>query len=148
MDFCQHYIIIPTLFYKSIGDIAIASVRPSVTLSPPKLFDKNQPNLVCVLHMNGVCNGTFFWPRPLGPGEGPKGQILLNIFKFQLQSQFQRFLNQTLCVYSKMKYIKHIRQDFHSGAWMLPQGWDLRGTVGGWGSHFFSSEIQPELMCE
>ena len=42
--------------------------------------------------MNGVCNGTFlFGPAPLGPGEGPKGQISLNIIKFQLQSQLQRF---------------------------------------------------------
>ena len=37
-------------------------------------------------------------------------QIILNIIKLQLQSQFQRFLNQTLCVYSKMKDIKHIRR--------------------------------------
>ena len=43
---------------------------------------------VCVAHMNGVCNGTLFCP---GPGEGPKGQILLNIIKFEIQSQFQRF---------------------------------------------------------
>ena len=56
--------------------------------------------------------------------EGPKGQILLNIIKFQLQSQFQRFLNQTLCVSSKMKDIKHIRWDFHSAAWVMPQGCD------------------------
>ena len=33
----------------------------------------------------------IFWPRPLGPGEGPKGQISFNIIKFQLQCQFQRF---------------------------------------------------------
>ena len=55
----------------------------------------------------------FFAPPP---GEGPKGQMLLNIIKFQLQSQFQRFLNQTLCVYSQMKDIKHIRRDFYSAA--------------------------------
>ena len=29
-----------------------------------------------------VCNGTFFFgPAPWGPGEEPKGQILLNIIK-------------------------------------------------------------------
>ena len=67
----------------------------------------------------------FFGPASWGPGERPKGQILLNIFKFQLQSLFQRFLNQTLCVFSQMKDIKHIRRDFHSLAWVMPQGSDL-----------------------
>ena len=28
-----------------------------------------------------------------------------------------------------MKDTKHIRQDFHSVAWVMPQGWDF----GGWG---------------
>ena len=31
--------------------------------------------------MNGACNSTFFCPAPWGPGEGPKGQISLNIIK-------------------------------------------------------------------
>ena len=70
--------------------------------------------------MNRVCNGIFFFgPAPWGPGEGPKGQISLNIIKFQLQSQFQRFFNQTLCVFSHMKDIKHIRRDFHLVAWVM-----------------------------
>ena len=84
--------------------------------------------------MNGVCNGTFiFGPAPWGPGEGPKGQISLTIIKFQLLSQFQRLFNQTLCVFSQMKDIKHIRRDFHLAAWVMPQGWDLGvpwGVVG------------------
>ena len=84
--------------------------------------------------MNGACNDTFFFgPAPWGPCKGPKGQILLNIIKFQLLSQFQRFLNQTLCVFSQMKDIKHIRWDFHLAAWVMPQGWDLGvpwGVVG------------------
>ena len=76
--------------------------------------------------MNGARNGTFFLgSAPWGPGEGPKGQISLNIIKIQLQSQFQRFLNQTLCVFSEMKDIKHIRRDFHLAAWVMHQGWDL-----------------------
>ena len=41
-------IIIPTIFKKAMGDIAIASVHPSVTLSPPKPLDQIQPNLLCV----------------------------------------------------------------------------------------------------
>ena len=86
--------------------------------------------------MERVCNGFFFFGP--GPGEGPKGQILLNIIKFQLQSQFQRFLNQTLCVFSQMKDIKHIRRDFHSLAWVMPQGSDL-GLPWGveWSKKFF-----------
>ena len=61
--------------------------------------------------MYEACNSTFiFGPAPWGPGEGPKDQISLIIIKFQLQSQFQRFFNQTLCVFSHMKDIKHIRQ--------------------------------------
>ena len=72
-----------------------------------------------------------------GPGEGPKGQISLNIIKFQLLSQFQRFLNQTLCVFSQMKDIKHIRRDFHLTALVMPQGWDLGVPWGLWGQKNF-----------
>ena len=86
--------------------------------------------------MNGARNGTFFGPAPWGPGEGPKGQISLNIIKIQFQSQFQRFLNQTLCVFSEMKDIKHIRRDFHLAAWVMRQGWDLGVPWGVW-DHFF-----------
>ena len=99
--------------------------------------------------MNGACNGTFFFgPAPWGPGEGPKGQISLNIIKFQLLSQFQRFLNQTLCVFSQMKDIKLIRRDFHLAAWVMPQGWDLGVPQGVVASNFFFFEIQPDLVCE
>ena len=70
----------------------------------------------------GCATAHCFLPRPLGPWAGAKRS---NIIKFQLQSQFQRFLNQTLCVLSQMKDIKHIRQDFHLAAWVMSQGWDL-----------------------
>ena len=68
----------------------------------------------------------FFWPRPLGPSGGVKNS---NIIKFQLQSQFQRYLYQTLYVFSQMKGTKYIRRDFHSVAWVMPQGWDF-GVLG------------------
>ena len=81
--------------------------------------------------MNGVHKGTiFFGPTLWGPVDGPKGQISLN-FKIQLQSQFQISLNQTFCVFSQIKDIKHIRPDFHLVAWVMPQGWDF-GAQGGW----------------
>ena len=73
--------------------------------------------------MNGMFNVTMFLvPHPLGPWGGAK---MLNVIKFQLQSQFQRFLNQTLCVFSKMKDLIHIRRNFHLVALVIPQGWDL-----------------------
>ena len=99
----------------------------------------------------GRATAHFFWPCPLGPWGGAKRS---NIIKFQLQGQFQRFFNQILCVFSHMKDIKHIRQDLHFAAWVMPQGWDLgvpRGVGGGGGggaSNFFFSEIQPDLVCE
>ena len=81
----------------------------------------------------------------LSPWGGAKGS---NIIKSQSQSQFQRFLNQTLCVVSQLKDMKHIRRDFHSVAWVMPQGWDL-GYRGGWGvPKTFFFQIQPDLVCE
>ena len=45
---------------------------------------------------------------------------------YQLQSQFHRFLNKTLCVFSQMKYIKHIRRV----PWVMHQGLGLEGAGG------------------
>ena len=60
-----------------------------------------------------------------------------NIIKFQLPCQFQRLFYQTLCVFSQMKDTKHIRWDFHSVAWVMPQGSDL-GVLGvPWGQKLF-----------
>ena len=76
--------------------------------------------------MNGTCNGTiFFGPSPLGPWGGAKRS---NIIKSELQSQFQRHLNQTLCIFSQMKDILYIRPDFHSATWVMPRGgtWGYR----------------------
>ena len=50
------------------------------------------------------------------------------MIKFQVQSLFQRFLNRTLCVFSQMQDIKHIRRDC-SVALVMPLGWDL-GVLG------------------
>ena len=84
--------------------------------------------------MNGTCNGTvFFVPVPLGPWEWAKRSIII---KSQLLSQFQSFLNQTLCVLSQLKDVKHIRWDFHLTVWIMPQGCDL-GVLWGVGVNFF-----------
>ena len=50
-----------------------------------------------------------------------------NIIKFQLQSQFQRFVYQTLCVFSQIKDLKHTKWDFDSIAGHAP-------GVGLWGA--------------
>ena len=47
-----------------------------------------------------------------------------------------------------MKDIKRIRQDFHSVAWVMPQGLDLRVPWGVGESKNCFSEIQPDLVCE
>ena len=48
-------------------------------------------------------------------GARSKGQI-------SLTCQFQRFLYQTLCVFSQIKDKKHIEQNFHSVARVMPGG--------------------------
>ena len=81
----------------------------------------------------GCAAAHFFCPAPWGPGEGPKGQI-------QLLSQFQRFLNQTLCVY---------QTGFSFGRLGHAPGVGLGGTVGGCAvKNIFFSETQPDLVCE
>ena len=62
--------------------------------------------------MNGACNVKLFFAPP--PGALERGQkvkyILISITK------------------SQIKDTKH-RQDFHSVAWVMPQGWDF-GALG------------------
>ena len=60
------------------------------------------------------------------PEEGPKGQISLH-FNFKVNF---KDLKTKLCVFSKMKAIKHIRRDFHSLSWVMPQGLGLGGAGG------------------
>ena len=93
--------------------------------------------------MNSTCNGTIYLVPP-GAWGGAKRS---NIIKSQLLTQFQIFLNQTLCVFSQMKDIKHIRRDFHSTALVMPQGWDF-GVLWGVRGVKKISEIKPELVCE
>ena len=70
--------------------------------------------------MNWACNGKFvFGHAPWGPGRGQKVKYHL----ISITRAIQRFLYQTLCVFSQMKDTKHIRRDFHSVFWVMPQGW-------------------------
>ena len=139
----------PRFFKKASG---ILQSPPSVRLSARHALllyhwmKSNQIWCVSCSHEWGVQRHIFLGPAPWGPGEGPKGQISLNIIKFQLQSQFQRFFNQTLCVFSHMKDIKHIRRDFHLVAWVMPQGLDLGVPWGVWGVKFFLSKFS-QVWC-
>ena len=78
----------------------------------------------------------FLGPRPLGPWGGAKRS---KIIKSELQSQFQRFLNQTLCIISQTKDIKHIRWDFHSAAW---SGTGVQWGMGGQKIFFFRNSTR------
>ena len=69
---------------------------------------------------------------PWGPGS--KGQISFN---FNYKVNFKDFFIPTLCVFSQMKDTKHIRRDFHSLAWVVPQGWDF-GALGCQGGQKFT----------
>ena len=84
----------------------------------------------------------FLDPHPLGPRGGAKRS---NIIKSELHSQFQRFLNQTLCIFSQMKYITY-QTGFSFGRLGQAQGWDLGVPWGVGGKK--KSEIQPDFVCE
>ena len=152
-------IIIPTLFLKkrrgycdclrpSVRLSVCPSVRPSVCPSRYLLLNhwtkSNQIWCVCCSHEWGVQRHIFFGPAPWGPGEGPKGQISLNIIKFQLLSQFQRFLKQTLCVFSQMKDIKLSDGIFIWPPGSCPRGgtWGYRGGLWGQKKLFFRNSTR------
>ena len=81
-------------------------------LSPPKPLDKIQPNLVFELYSHE-------W--------GVQQQIFLISITKSISNQ--RLLYQTLFLFSQMKDTKHIRRDFNSVAWVMPQGSDF-GALG------------------
>ena len=117
-----------------------------VEWSKKNFFPKfNQIWCVSYLHQWHMQQYNFFGPHPLGLWGGAKRS---NIIKSHSQSQFPRFLNQTLCVLSQMKDIKHIRWDFHSVASVMPQGWDLGVPWGVGGPKKIFPQIQPDLVCE
>ena len=55
-------------------------------------------------------------------GRNSKGQVSIN---FNYKVNFKDFFPKFMC-YLTSKDTKHIEQDFHSVAWIIPQGWDLR----------------------
>ena len=85
----------------------------------------------------------FWGPRPLGPWGGAKRS---NIIKSELQSHFQRILNQTLCIFSQLKYITY-QTGFLFRRLGHAKGWDLGVPLGVWGPKKKFSEIKPDLVC-
>ena len=81
----------------------------------------------------GRATAHFFWPRPLGPWGGAKRS---NVIKFKLLSQFQRFFKPTFLL-THERY-KTYRTRFSFSRMGLAPGVGLGGSVGGWGSFFFS----------
>ena len=71
------------------------------------------------------CAAAIFSPAPWSPGEGLEGQISFNF-------NFKDFY-----MFSQMKDTKHIGQDFHSVAWVMPKGWDFGALGCPWGHNFF-----------
>ena len=76
-------------------------VRSIVMLSPQKPFDQIQPNLACELLscLERAAAKSYLALPPGALGRGKES----NIIYFQLQSQFQRFVYQTLCEFSQLK---------------------------------------------
>ena len=73
-------------------------------LGGQKFFFSKINQIWCVIYLHEwhMQRHKFLGPRTLRPWEGAKRS---NIIKSELQSQFQRFLNQTLCIFSQMRDI-------------------------------------------
>ena len=69
----------------------------------------------------GRATAIFFAPPPGALGWGQKVKYHL----FSITESISTIFFQTLCVFSQMKDTKHIRRDFYSVAWVIPQGWNL-----------------------
>ena len=122
--------IIPTLFKKkkNEGDIAIAFVRPSVSPLCYLLRQNLAKFGVWVTHMNGACNGSYFFAPP--PGALGRGQkVKYHLFDFNYRVNFKDFYTK-LCVCSHKWKIQNILD----GIFILSPGWCPRGgTSECWG---------------
>ena len=81
------------------------------------------------LHEWHMQRHNFLGPHPLGPWGGAKRS---NIIKSQLQSQFQRFLNQTLCAFSQNERYDTYQTGFSFSPLVHAPGF---GTWGAWGQN-------------
>ena len=87
----------------------------------------------------GRSTSNFFLASPPGAlGRGQKVKYHL----ISITKSISKTLYQILCVFSQMKDTKHIRRDFYSVAWVMPQGWDF-GALGvpRGSNNFFSNMV-------
>ena len=94
---------------------------------------------VCVTYMNGTCNGTIFlFPTSWGLGEGPKGQISLNL---NYNVNFKDFYTKLRCLLTNERY-KTYQTGFSFGhlGHVCPRVWDL-GCAGGQKFNFLNMVI-------
>ena len=128
-----------------LGHVPGVRLRGTVGVWGVKIFFSKFNQIWCVsyIHAWHMHRHLFLGPHPLGPLGGAKRS---NIIKSGLQSQFQRVLNQTLCIFSQMKDIKHIRRDLHSAAWVIPRGGTL-GYRGGMGGQIFFFPKFNQIWC-
>ena len=93
--------------------------------------------------MNGKCNSTIFGSRPLGPWGGAKRS---NPFNLNYKVNFKDFKTNFVYLLTNERYITYLT-GFSFGRLGHAQGWDF-GVLWGGQTFFFSSEIQPDLVCE
>ena len=109
------------------------SIRPSVTLSPPKSLEEIQPNSVCeLLTWMGCATAHFFGPDPWGPGEGPKGSNIIE-YHFSIKKSISKiFKPNIVCLLTNERY-KTYQTGFSFGRLGHAPWLGLGGTVGGLG---------------
>ena len=90
--------------------------------------------------MNGVCNATFFEPRPLGPWGGAKRSNIIKYYKVNSKIFKPNFV----CLLTNERY-KTCQMGFLFGRQGHAPGAGLGGTVGG--VNFFP-KIQSDLVCD
>ena len=125
---------IPTLFKKAKGVLYLPlSVCPLCYLLLNHWTKFNQIWCVSYSHEWGMQRQKIFWPCPHGAlGRGQKVKYHL----ISITKSISKILYQTLCLFSQMKDTKHIRRDFNSVAWVMPQRSDF-GALGCRGGQFF-----------
>ena len=93
----------------------------------------NQIWCVSYSHEWGAQCQIFLAPPPGALGKGQKVKYHL----ISITKSISKIFIPTLCVFSQMKDTKHIRRDFYSVPWVMPQGWDFGALGVPRGSKFF-----------
>ena len=111
-----------------------------------KIFFPKFNQIWCVsnLHQWHMQGHNFWDPHPLGPWGGAKRS---NIIKFRSQSISKIFKPNFVCLLTIERY-KTYQRGFSFRRLGHAPGVGLGGTVGGWGSKNFFSQIQPDFVCE